>query len=278
MQISVVILNWNNKDVIINCLEAVQSELAAIDSETTVVDNGSIDGSLELIKQKFSNVNLIENKENLGFAKGVNQGVQKSRGKYVLLLGSDTEVQKGSVQALLNRLESLGDEYAAVAPQLLNSDGSIQPSCRNFPTPLNLFADMTFLWKLFPKSKIFGNYRLTYWDHHNERDVVQPQMTCMLVRREVFEKIGLLDEDFSIYFNDVDWCYRVNKADFKIRFVPDAKVKHIYGHSTKKWRGKRVKLWREGLLKFYKKWYGGVQYLPLRLLLKYISIIWLIVK
>lgn len=276
LDISVVILNWNNKDVIRECLSSLFNELKGINSEVIVVDNGSTDGSLEIIKQKFPTVKLVENKTNLGFAKGVNQGISDASGEYILLLGSDTELKKDSVKILMRRLQDLGNEYAAVAPQLLNRDETIQSSCREFPTPVKFIADATFLWGVFPNSKFFGGYRMTYWHHDDERDVVQPQMTALLVRKKIFNEVGLLDENFPVWFNDVDWSYRVYKSGYKVRFIPESKVVHLYGVSGKKFGRAKRKIWRDGLLKYYEKWYPSFANLPFRVILKYASLLWLL--
>lgn len=288
MELSIIILNWNNKGVISNCLDSVFREIGGLDAEVIVVDNGSIDGSLELIKQKYPQIVLIENDDNLLFAKGNNQGFEKARGKWIMTLGSDTIVQKNSIYNLLEKAKGLchpepvegaseSVPYCEIifAPQLISKNGSILLSCREIPTFWNMAKYMIYSFiirHINPKSKFWGEYRMVDWNHDTERFVEQPEATCWLGQKAFFESIDVLfDESFPLYFNDVETAIRVRKAGGKFRFVPDSQVVHLGGQSTKNWNNKRLWIFREGLLKLYskhylKKWYDGVGYFFIKLI------------
>jgi N-acetylglucosaminyl-diphospho-decaprenol L-rhamnosyltransferase len=267
--VSVVVASWNTREALARCLEAVRREVAALGEpgETWVIDDASGDGSAEMVALRFPEVRLVRHAVNGGYARAVNRGLREARGRAVLLLGADAALEPGALPTLLARLAALGPRYAAVAPQLRNEDGSVQMSCRSLPTPGNLLLDATGLWKLIPHSPILGRYRLSHWSHDDERDVEQPQMTCLLVRRAALDAIGPLDEAFTLYFNDVDWCRRARERGLRIRFCPEARAVHGYGRATAQLGGARRRLWREGLLRYYAKWYGGRRYAPFRALL-----------
>lgn len=274
-ELSCILVNWNTRDLLERCLAALRIALRGLDAEVIVIDNGSEDGSPDLIAEDDSEVVLVRNPSNRGYATAVNQGFDRATGTSLLLLGSDTAVHETAVQNLLRKLESLGPEYAAVAPQLLNEDGSIQPSCRALPSPGVIFRDLLGVRKLLPRNGFWGRYRLADWNHDDERDVDQPQMSCLLVRREALEIVGPLDDEaFPIYFNDVDWCARAQSHGLKIRFDPSARVIHGYGQTTRKLGPRRRHIWREGFLRYYDRWYGGWLYLPARLILGWITRIW----
>jgi len=272
MNLSIIILNWNNKGVINDCLHSVFREIEKINAEVIIVDNGSTDGSLGLIKKSFPQVRLIENKENLMFAKANNQGFEIAKGNWVMTLGSDTVIQKGAIKKLLDcaeRKESnpslrANEESAAISkiiyvPQLISPKGSVLLSCRKIPTFWNLtkyFFYMLFVKRINPRSSFWGEYRMVDWDHDTERFVEQPEATCWLFCKDFVQEIGgLFDEDFPLYFNDVETAIRVENAGGKFRFIPDAKVVHFGGQSTKAWKSERLWKFREGLLRLLRKHY-----------------------
>jgi GT2 family glycosyltransferase len=231
MKLSVGIVSWESTRELPQCLKAVFEAKAGWEYEVLVIDNGSRDGSAELIRKEFPKVRLLENHGNRGFAKGVNQGMTHSRGDYLLLLNPDVVLLPGALEAMAGYLDSHPD-VGALAPQMVFPDGTIQASCREFPSYQVLLWEMTGLSRLFPRHRILGRWKMGYFDHATEREVDQPMASCFLLRREVLEKTGYLDEDFPLYFNDVDWCYRMREEKVKMVFFPGAQAVHDLGAST----------------------------------------------
>jgi len=253
-ELSVVIVSWNTKDLLRRCLDTLKKELGGIDAEVFVIDNHSADCSADMVAKEHPWVQLIANDANLGFAKANNQAMKIAQGSYILLLNPDTEVQPGSIQTLLKFLPERR-QAGIVAPQLLNSDGSIQRSCRAFPTFLNMLYELVGLSKLFPNVQTFRKYKMLDWNHDDERQVDQPEGACLLLRRTVIEEVGMLDEGFFMLFEEVDWCYRIKKAGWQIWFTPKAKVIHHYGQSIKQVKVPMILSSHRGLYRFWHKHY-----------------------
>jgi GT2 family glycosyltransferase len=238
IKLSIIIVNWNTKDLIINLIKSIQRlpflyEIILIDNSSDFeIDNSGISGI------ENPHVKLISNSKNLYFAKACNQGVMKTRGEYIMLLGSDTKIVDNTIETLVGFLDKNKD-YQIVAPQLINKDLSIQKSCRKFPSLYNI---------------LFNDYKLKNWDHRDSRDVDQPQATCILVRRNVIAKYGLFDERFPLYFNDVDFFKKMQKNNIKTYYLSTAKVIHLYGESTKKLGIKRKFLLYKGYIQYLLKW------------------------
>jgi GT2 family glycosyltransferase len=222
----------------------------------TVVDNASKDGTIDMVEEEFPPVELIANTENAGFASANNQAIRGGSAPFVLLLNPDTEVQSGALAALAQRLGD-GAEIGAVAPQLVLPDGRIQRSCRGFPTPQAVLLDALGLWRIAPGNERLGAYRMTYWGHNSCRDVDQPMASALAFRRRALDEVGLFDESFPLYFNDVDLCYRLREAGWRILFDPAAKVLHHHGQSTWQVRPTAVLESHRGLIRFYRKHYRG---------------------
>jgi GT2 family glycosyltransferase len=225
-------------------------------ADIIVVDNASGDGTAEMVRGEFPNVSLIANDTNLGFAAGNNQGIRVGRAPFVLLLNPDTEVRPGALNALL---EAFADEpnAGALAAQLLLPDGTVQRSCRSFPEPAALFFDALGLSRLFPGSPTLGRYRMTYWDHNTRREVDQPMASALALRRAALDAVGLFDEEFPLYFNDVDLCYRLRQNGWRIVFEPQAQVTHHHGQSTRQVRSAAILESHRALIRFYRKHYRG---------------------
>jgi GT2 family glycosyltransferase len=256
MQVSIVIVNWNTRDLLNLCLQSVKEEIenSGTQAEVFVVDNSSHDGSAEMVIQEHPWVILIANPVNRGFAAANNQALKIASGEKILLLNPDTEVRPGTLTCLT---EFLNEHPAAgvVAPQLLNSDGSIQRSCRSFPTFLNMSAELAGLSKIFPKAQALRQYKMLDWDHDTERQVDQPEGACLLIRRETLEEAGLFDEGYFMLFEEVDWCYRVKKLGWEIWFTPAAQVVHHYGQSIKQAKAAMILSSHRGLYRFWHKHY-----------------------
>lgn len=232
MQLSIAIVNWNTVELLRQCLVSVYDNLDGIDAEVIVVDNGSSDGSAEMVKSLFLQVRLIEAKENLGFTKANNLAYKKSSGEYFLLLNSDTVVLPGALFHLVKFLDT-HPAAGAVGSRLLNGDGTLQRSCSPFPTPLQELFDALCLSKLFPKNRLFGGFAMSYWDFSSTREVDFAGGSCLLLRRTALEEVGLLDEGFFMYSEEADLCYRLKEAGWKVFFYPQAKVIHYGGQSSR---------------------------------------------
>lgn len=235
------------------CLRSVvgQPEVA----EVVVVDNASEDGTAEMVRAEFPSVRLVVNESNLGFAAASNLAIGLTSAPFVLLLNPDTRVHAGALGTLL-QVFGEDDRIAAVAPQLLSPEGAVERSCRGFPEPVALLSEAVGLARLFPRGRL-GAYRMRDWDHNSRREVDQPMASALAFRRAALQQVGLFDESFPLYFNDVDLCYRLKRQGWRIVFEPRAKVTHHHGHSTRQVRGRAVLESHRSLIRFYRKHYAG---------------------
>jgi hypothetical protein len=257
--LSIIIVNWNTRDLLRACLRSLRETCADVAHETIVVDNASSDGSAAMVAEEFPEMRLVTNAENVGYAKGNNQGIEMARGDILWLLNPDTEVLPSTPQTLLRFMDDHPD-CGALGCKLLNP--TTQPpnhqfSCRTFPTPDVIIIEALGLSRLFPRHCVFGKYRMTWWDYDDVREVDQPMASSLLLRREVIEQVGGMDEQFPIFFNDVDLCYRIKQAGWKIYFTPDAPVIHHGGASTRQVKPQMIRESHQSLLKFYEKHYRG---------------------
>ncbi len=257
--ISIVIVNWNTRHILFDCLKSVYEQSGDSSLEVIVIDNASSDGSAEMVKKDFPQTTLIENSENLGFAAANNQGIEISKGRYVLLLNPDTLILDNAINKTLYFADA-HPESAVVGCRVLNSDRTLQPTCFMFPSILNMLLSTTYLYRLFPKSRFFGRERMTWWDRSDIREVDVVTGCFMLVRREAIEQVGLLDERFFVYGEETDWCYRLKKAGWKVMFTPCAEIIHLGGQSTQKKATAMVVQLRKSILQFMKKHYSPFIY------------------
>lgn len=233
-EISIVIVNYNVKHFLEQCLMAIRRAAHNIPIEIIVIDNASVDGSVAMIKKKFPDVLLIENHKNLGFAKANNQGLKIAKGRYILILNPDTLIQEDTLLVLKKFLDE-NQNASAVGCKLINPDGSFQISSRrSIPTPWVAFTKVSGLSRIFPKSRIFGKYNLTYLSPDLEAEVDVLSGSLMMLRKEILQKIGYFDEDYFMYGEDIDLCYRIKKSDGKIYYTPRTKAIHYKGESAKK--------------------------------------------
>jgi GT2 family glycosyltransferase len=253
--VSVVIPSWNTRELLDACLRSLaRPERAAPRLEVIVVDNGSADGSADHVARAFPGVVLVRNERNEGFARASNQGLRLARGRHALLLNTDTEVLGDALQLLVAFLDA-HPEYGAVAPRLVHPDGRTQRTVQAFPnlwTPL-FFATPLERW--FPRSHELERYFLRGWDQESSRDVEQPPAACLLLRREVLERVGFFDEELWLFFNDVDLSRRLQAAGWKTRYLAEARVLHHVGASTAKFAG-FVGEWQKNRLAYYRKHHG----------------------
>lgn len=239
LDLSVVVVSWNTRELLARCLASVYETLdGSIDGmphsatptsfEVVVVDNGSTDGSVEMVREHFPGAKLVASSDNLGFARANNLALRDYRGRYALLLNPDTEARPGALQTLVSYLDE-HPEVGAVGPRLLNPDGSLQQSCH--PAP-GLARE---LWRLFHGDAIhrYGMYAMDTWSVEAPRPVDVIQGACLMLRREALDQVGLLDEEFYIYSEEVDLCQRIRQGGWKIAWVPAAEVVHFGGQSTR---------------------------------------------
>lgn len=231
MDFSFIIVSWNAKRCLFECLESLEKELNEYHAEIIVVDNGSVDGSSEMVRERFPGVVLIENQENLGFAKANNIGILRSEGKYIYFVNSDVKILNGCIKLMTNYMEKHSN-VGLLGPKVLNADHTIQPSCKHFPTLLRSFCRAVALDSLFPKTRFFEGEFMTC----SSSDTIQPVdiiVGCFwMVRRTAIEEVGLLDERFFIYSEDKDWCKRFHEAGWAVIYFPEAKIIHYGGASS----------------------------------------------
>ncbi len=261
INVSIIILSYNTRDLLERCLSSLfQAETEQDRWEVIVVDNASADGSAAAVKKGFPRVHVIENKKNLGFAAGNNIGIKKSKGNIILLLNSDTEVSVGAIQETVSYLDH-HPKVGVVTCKLIRPDGSMDPAChRGFPTPGAALAYFSGLEKIFPTISLFGGYHQGYKDFSQPHEIDSPSGAFFLVKKEVIDQVGLLDERFFMYGEDLDWSYRIKKAGWSIIFYPYVSVLHKKwqsgkGHSDETQRHETQKHFFEAMQLFYKKHY-----------------------
>ena len=231
-EISIVIVTYNSRADIAICLASLEKHCRASVPEIIVFDNASRDGTAEEVAAKFPNVRLIRSAENHGFARGNNLAAQHARGRFILLLNPDTWVDDDMCSVLV-RFMNAHPSAGACAPLILRPEGSLQRGAfRTLPTLTTLFYDQSGLSRIFPKSRRFGRYMMTWWNHDDVREVEQPAGACLLVRREVWERVKGFDEGYFMYYDDVDLCRAILQAGWKIYFTPETRVYHSGGQSA----------------------------------------------
>ena len=232
IDVSIIIVNWNTRHMTCDCLRSVYEQTQGVSFEVILIDNASYDDSVATIKKEFSKVKLIANNKNLGFCKATNQGLEVAKGKYLLLLNSDTVVLENAVEKTIQFAEK-HDRIGIVGCQLIYPDGSFQGSCFRFPGICGSILASFGLSKLFPKSTVFNmeRYGNRLWDKPREVDCVMGSF--MLIKRQVTDNIGMLDTDYFMYGEETDFCFRAVKAGWKVFYYPDAKLIHYYGGSKK---------------------------------------------
>jgi GT2 family glycosyltransferase len=254
IDLSVIIVNWNTKDLLVRCLDSIILAAQRMKAEVFVVDNGSSDGSGRTVKEKFSEVILIENMTNLGFARANNQALRQSKGNYLLLLNPDTQIKGAAIRELISVMDAY-PHAGITGAQLLNSDGSKQNSIANFPSLATELLNKSLLRWLFPKR--FPGKGREYSDPIEVDSVIG---ACMMVRRDAIEQVGLLDEDYFLFLEETDWCYRMKRAGWKVYHVPQAEVYHLQGKSAEAdKKSARVEYFRSRY-RFFKKNKGNLHW------------------
>ena len=262
LQLSVVIVSFNTAQMTLRCLDSVRADLAGIDAEVIVVDNGSTDNSVEAIRANAPWVKLIVSERNVGFGAGNNLALAQARGEYLLLLNTDAFPTAGAVSALMQYLKE-HPKTAVVGPKLLNADGSTQQSCFRFPTPLRSWMENLWISTAMKRHPSIDDYR--FWAHDSERSVDFVIGACILVRRSVYEQVGGFDERFFMYAEESDWMYRMRRAGWQIDFTPTAVVTHLGGASGAADKPKINRVFFESLDYYELKHHGFAGLLSLRM-------------
>lgn len=268
--LSVVIVNWNTRQMLLDALASIFSAPPAFSFEVLVIDNASKDGSAEAVAQAYPDIPLIANRQNVGYAEGNNQGIERAKGKYVLLLNPDVILPVGGLERAVAFMES-HPESGALGVRQVHPDGRLQRSVRGFPSPVSVWWELIGFSRLFASSPFFGAYRMTWFGYDTVQEVDQPMGTFLLMRGQVIEEIGGLDLAFPIFFNEVDWCLRCKRAGWKIFFTPEVEIIHYGGASTSQVGAAMAWESRRGLLGFYAKHYRAFWHLPLRGLIALLS-------
>jgi len=253
LDLSIIIVNYNVKEFLQNLLHSIEKASSKILKEIIIIDNASDDGSVEVIKDKFPTIKLIVNKTNVGFGSANNQGLTIAKGKYILFINPDCIVSEDTFDNMISFFES-HPECGLAGCKILNSDGTLQLACRrSFPGPWTSFTKVTGLSNLFPASRIFARYNLTYLDENKTYEVDAVSGSFMMIRKEVYDKVGGFDEQFFMYGEDLDLCYRIQKAGFKVFYVHTTQVIHYKGESTKRSNLDETKLFYHAMHLFVKK-------------------------
>ena len=256
MKLTVIIVNYNVKHYLYQCLDSLYRAVKDLEAEVYVVDNHSRDGSINYVSKRFHDVNYVESNHNLGFARANNLAIRQSSGEYVLLLNPDTVVGENTIRRVLDFMDQ-HPEAGGAGVRMLKADGSkAMESRRGLPTPMTSLYKMTGLCKKRPQSKTFGHYYMSYlpWDEAAKIEVISGAF-CML-RRSALEKVGLLDEDFFMYGEDIDLSCRLLKGGFENWYLPES-ILHYKGESTQKSSFRYVHVFYEAMLIFFRKHYGS---------------------
>lgn len=257
IDLSIIIVNYNVKEFLLNLLDSIGKAANNISIEIIVVDNASDDGSVDAIKEKYPDVILIQSSHNIGFGAANNLALERAKGKYFLLLNPDTIVREDTFKKMINFFEE-HPECGIAGCKVLNPDGSLQLACRRgFPGPWTSFTKVMGLSKLFPKSRLFAKYNLTYLDENQTYEVDAVSGAFMMMRREVYEKIGGFDPQFFMYGEDLDLCYRAQKNNFKVYYVHSTEIIHYKGESTKRSSIDETKLFYDAMHLFVKKHFSS---------------------
>jgi GT2 family glycosyltransferase len=258
-EFSIVIVTYNNVDTIVKCLKSLAGALAGYNSQIFVIDNFSTDGTAGALKafakkrRLFSHLVIDFNTENLGYTKAVNQGLHKARGNFILILNPDVILFASTLRLLHHKLED-DESIGIVAPQLLNTDGTIQPSCRYFPRKVDVVFKVLSLDRLFPDIFGFRRWYMPDFDFNSSRDVDQPQGAFLLVRKEVVDLVGFFDETFFMFFSDVDYCYRVRQSGWRIHFCAEASALHQQGASVFQFRPRMIVSSHRAFVQYFSKY------------------------
>jgi hypothetical protein len=252
VDVSIIIVNWNTRDLLRDCLQSIYRHAGPETFEIIVTDNHSADGSADMVAAEFPGVRLIRNDANLGFATANNQGIAVASGRYVLLLNSDTIVLEGTIAGSLAFAEA-HPRAAVVGCRTVFADGELQTNCYQLPSLLNLLLSLSHLPDAFPRNRFLGQRRLTWWNYDTPRAVDAVAGCFMLVRSEAIRQVGPLAEDYFMYSEDTDWCWRFGRAGWQILYTPEPQLIHLRAASSSKCETNMRLQERRSLLLFFEK-------------------------
>ncbi len=250
--LSITICSWNTLEDLRACLASLRAAKDEANFEVVIVDNASRDGSADMAEAEFPEFRTLRQTVNLGFTGGHNLAIKERRGHHVALLNSDTVVHPGAIRAVTGYMNA-HPEVGIVGPKLLNPDGSLQLSCRTFPNPVAAAFRNTFLGRLFPKNRYTREYLMEDWDHQSPREVDWLSGAAMFIRKEVIDKVGVLDDQLFMFCEDVDLCKRTWQGGFKVVYVPDGVITHAIGHSTSQVANKMIVRFHRSMFRYYCK-------------------------
>lgn len=253
MELSVVVVNYRSRDLLLECLQALEAGSPGLSLETVVVDNDSRDGVAGAVATRFPAVRVLVNPANLGYARAVNQGIAATRGEFVLVMNPDCVVHAGALATLAGYLLE-HPRTALVGPRILNPDGTLEYSARAFPDHFTfLFNRYSLLTRLFPNNRFSRRYLLSDWDHASVREVDWLSGACLMARRAAIEEVGPMDEAFFMFNEDVDWCRRMKRAGWTVTCVPDATVVHHVGASKERTSARVIWARHLGMIHYFHK-------------------------
>jgi len=254
MDLSIIIVSYNGREHLRKCLQSLAAHGPGVGHEVIVVDNASQDGSREMVAAEFPQARLLPLPKNVGFAAGANRGIGEASGEAIVLLNPDSELKEDVFDPMLAYLRGHPD-IGILAPKLRDEDGSLQLSCRRFPTfSVALFNRYSLLTRLLPRNRFSARYLLTDWDHSAIAAVDWVSGACLMARRSLFEEIGPLDEGYFMYIEDVDLCQRVHRAGYKVVYFPEAAITHHIGRSSHTLPSRSIIERHRSMWHYYKKY------------------------
>ena len=257
IDLSIIIINYNVKEFLLNLLDSIRKAVKNISTEIIIVDNASDDGSVEILREKFPNIKLIANKKNVGFGSANNQAMESAKGEYFLFINPDAIVREDTLLKMLEFFDKT-PQAGIAGCKVLNPDGSLQLACRrSFPGPWTSFTKVMGLSKLFPKSRLFARYNLTYLNENQTYEVDAVSGAFMMMKKEVYEKIGGFDQQFFMYGEDLDLCYRAQKSGYKVFYVHNTEIIHYKGESTKRSSLDETKIFYDAMHLFVRKHFSS---------------------
>ncbi|NRF96237.1 glycosyltransferase family 2 protein [Paenibacillus frigoriresistens] len=255
MDLSIIIVNFKTRDLTLACLQSVFSSATSYTYEVILIDNASNDGIIPVTTEQFPQVICIANTDNVGFSKANNQGIRIAKGRYVLLLNSDTIVQPDTLDIMLRFMDE-NPTVGASGCKIVLPDGSLDRACkRGFPTPSASFYYAFGFSKLFPKTPRFNQYQLGYLSPNEAYPIDSLVGAFMLIRREAIEQVGMLDEEFFMYGEDIDWCYRIKEAGWVNYYYPRTQIVHHKGASSRRKPFKIIYEFHRAMILFHNKHY-----------------------
>lgn len=252
MDISVVIVSYNGRDLLRRCLTSLYENTRGVQFEVIVVDNASQDGTPEMVEAEFTSIRLVRRTTNSGYARAVNEGVSNGHGGAFLILNPDTELTSDALASMYAYLQE-HEDIGILAPKLVNGDGSLQLSCRAFPNiSTALFNRYSLLTRLFPQNRFSARYLMSDFDHHAISDVDWVSGACWLLSRRVYDEIGPLDEGYFWSIEDVDYCRRVHRAGMRVVYYPDVSIVHHIGGSSATLPNRSIVERHRGMWRYYR--------------------------